>query len=290
MVWWWYHLLVLMISFVYWTLNITWTVSYEIALVFLFVCPSVFAILAILHLGLLRISAQHRYIVQTSNPLFSSFFVAIYSLNETYFFISVFSDPVLFSFSFPVFYLPCLQLSFFLLCLSLHILYFLSPSVSFFVCLLLSFLLPSIFLLDFLYHLIFLSASISFFVFYFPSWLSSTLILCLSSFMFPLIFSSFLPLLFISFLFFFYSYYYHFILLFFFSVFSNFQFLSAFSAYFSAFFFLFYFSYFVLFSILFNYLVLILDFNWCKFSLIFIFSINLCYLFPFYLTAHCFLY
>ena len=60
-------------------------------------------------------------------------FVAIYSLNETYFFISVFSDPVLFSFSFPVFYFPCLQLSFFLLCLSLHILYFLSPSVSFFV-------------------------------------------------------------------------------------------------------------------------------------------------------------
>ena len=280
-----------MISFVYWTLNITWTVSYEIALVFLFVCPSVFAILAILHLGLLRISAQHRYIVQTSNPLFSSFFVAIYSLNETYFFISVFSDPVLFSFSFPVFYFPCLQHSFFLLCLSLHILYFLSPSVSFFVCLLLSFLLPSIFLLDFLC----LSSNFSFCFYLFLCLLLSFLAF-FNSHSLPIFFYVPLNLLLFStsslylFSLFFYSYYYYFILLFFFSVFSNFQFLSAFFAYFSAFFFLFYFSYFVLFPILFNYLVLILDFNWCKFSLIFIFSINLCYLFPFYLTAHCFLY
>ena len=42
-----------------------------------------------------------------------------------------------------------------------------------------------------------------------------------------------------------------------------FNFLSAFSAYFSNFFFLFYFSYFALFSTFFNYLVLILDFNYC---------------------------
>ena len=37
-----------------------------------------FAILAILHLGLLRISPQHRYIVQTSLPSFSSFFLCCY--------------------------------------------------------------------------------------------------------------------------------------------------------------------------------------------------------------------
>ena len=59
-----------------------------------------------------------------------------------------------------------------------------------------------------------------------------------------------------------------------------FNFLSPFSAYFSIFFFLFCFSYFVLFSILFNYLVLILDYNYCNCSLLFIFSINLCYLLP----------
>ena len=41
------------------------------------------------------------------------------------------------------------------------------------------------------------------------------------------------------------------------------------SFYFSTFFFLFYFSYFVLFSTFFNYLVLILEFNYCKFSFFF---------------------
>ena len=46
-----------------------------------------------------------------------------------------------------------------------------------------------------------------------------------------------------------------------------------------------FFSYFALFSTLFNYLVLILGFNYCKFSLLFVFSINLCYLFPFSLTV-----
>ena len=51
------------------------------------------------------------------------------------------------------------------------------------------------------------------------------------------------------------------------------------------FFFLFYFPYFALFSTLFNYFVLILDFNYCKFSLLFISSINLCYHFPFSFTV-----
>ena len=76
------------------------------------------------------------------------------------------------------------------------------------------------------------------------------------------------------------------ILLYFFScIFYLSFFLSAFSAYFSTFFFLFCFSYFVLFSTLFNYLVLILDFNYCNFSLIFIISINICYVFPFSLVV-----
>ena len=48
----------------------------------------------------------------------------------------------------------------------------------------------------------------------------------------------------------------------------------------------FYFSYFYLSFTLFNYLVPILDFNYCMFSLLLIlFSINLCYLFPFSLAA-----
>ena len=61
--------------------------------------------------------------------------------------------------------------------------------------------------------------------------------------------------------------------------------LSAFSAYFSICFFLIRFSYFVFSSTLFNHLVLILDFNYSNFSLLFIFSINLCYLFPFSLAV-----
>ena len=66
----------------------------------------------------------------------------LFSKWNIYFFILVFSDPILFSLSFPVFYFPCLLLSIFLLCLSFHIVYFLF--LSFFVCLLLSFLLSSI--------------------------------------------------------------------------------------------------------------------------------------------------
>ena len=86
------------------------------------------AILVILHLGLLSedISpAQIHRADLTSVVFFLLSFVAIYSLNETYIFILVFSDPILFSLSFPVFYFPCLLLSIFFLCLSLHILYFL---------------------------------------------------------------------------------------------------------------------------------------------------------------------
>ena len=66
----------------------------------------------------------------------------LFSKWNIYFFILVFSDRILSSLSFLVFYFPCLLLSIFLLCLSFHIVYFLS--LSFFVCLLLSFLLPSI--------------------------------------------------------------------------------------------------------------------------------------------------
>ena len=70
----------------------------------------------------------------------------------------------------------------------------------------------------FVYHLIFLSESFSFFVFYFPSWLSSTFILCMFSMIFPLLFSlSFCAFVFIIII-------VIFILLFFFSVFSTFHF------------------------------------------------------------------
>ena len=102
----------------------------------------------------------------------------------------------------------------------------LSPSVSFFACLLLSFSS------DFVYHLICLSASISFFAFYFPSWLSSTFILCLSSIIFPLLFS----LSFCTFVCVLFYYYYHFYSpCSSFPYFLPFNFLSAFSAYFSTF-------------------------------------------------------
>ena len=69
----------------------------------------------------------------------------LFSRWNIHLFVLVFSDPILFSISFPVFYFPCLLLSIFLHCFSLHILYFLF--LSSFVCLLLSFLLPSIFIL-----------------------------------------------------------------------------------------------------------------------------------------------
>ena len=62
-------------------------------------------------------------------------------------------------------------------------------------------------------------------------------------------------------------------------------FLSAFSAYFSTFFLSPLIFLFCSFFTLFNYLVLILDFNYCMFSLLYIFPINLCYLFPFFPTV-----
>ena len=70
------------------------------------------AILAILHLGLLRISPQHRYIVQTHFRRFLPSFLCCYlfCIWNIHFFILVFSDPILFSLSFPVFYFPCLLL------------------------------------------------------------------------------------------------------------------------------------------------------------------------------------
>ena len=68
----------------------------------------------------------------TSVIFFLLYFVAIYSLNvgNIHFFILVFSDPTLFSLSFPVSYFLCLLLSTFLLCLSLHMLYLLSLCLS----------------------------------------------------------------------------------------------------------------------------------------------------------------
>ena len=70
----------------------------------------------------------------------------VFSKCKIHSFILVFSDPTLFSLSFPVFYFPYLLLSTFLLCMSFFAYPLLSLSV-FLVCLLLSFLLPSTFLL-----------------------------------------------------------------------------------------------------------------------------------------------
>ena len=119
------------------------------------------------------------------------------------------------SYSFQSFF-SCVLLSlsstFYLSPLSFFAYPLLSLSV-FLVCLLLScsaFYLSPLALTFFVYHLIFLSASISFFVFYFPSWLSSTFILCLSSIIFPLLFS----LCFCTFVFFYYYHFYSPVLLF----------------------------------------------------------------------------
>ena len=103
-------------------------------------------VLVILHLGLLRISLQHRYIVQTSLPPFlpSFLFCYLFSKCNIHFFILFFSDPTLFCLYFPVFCFPCLLRNTFLLS------FFACPLLSlpvFLVSLLLSFLLPSIFLL-----------------------------------------------------------------------------------------------------------------------------------------------
>ena len=173
-----------------------------------------------------------------------SFFCCyLFSKWNIYFFILVFSDPILFSL-------------FLFLCSTFPVFYFLSfPSV--FLC------TSSTFSFSFS---LFLCITSTFFLaaFYLFPLTLPLFILCLSSIMFPLLFS----LTFCAFVFF---------LLSFLSACSYFLYLlslilfSAFSAYFSTFFFLFYFSYFTFFSTLFNCLVLILDFNYCKFSLLFIF-------------------
>ena len=157
----------------------------------------------------------------------------------------------------------------------------------FLVCLLLSFLLPSIFLL---WLCLSSNFSFSFYLFlclHFPFWLPSTFILCLSSIIFPLLFSlPFCTFVRVCFLGIFYYYYcYHFYLpVLLFCIFYLSIFCRPFLLIFLLFFVLFYF-YFALFFTLFNYLVLILDFNHWKSSLHFIFCINLCYLFPFSLTV-----
>ena len=126
----------------------------------------------------------------------------------------------------------------------------------------------------FVYHLFSHSASISL----------SLSSLFLVGFLLLSFFTCLLLLLLFSLSFWVYAFYYYPSVLLFLH-FLPFIFLSAFSAYFSTFFYLFCFSYFVLFSTLFNYLVLILDFNYCNFSLIFIISINICYVFPFSLVV-----
>ena len=118
--------------------------------------------------------------------------VVNYCLNETY--ISSFQSFQILFFSVSFFSCVLLSLSstFYLspvfLCISSNFSFFFSlflylPSTFFLAAFYLS---PLTF---FVYHLIFLSASISFFVFYFPSWLSSTFILCLSYIIFPLLLS-----------------------------------------------------------------------------------------------------
>ena len=80
----------------------------------------------------------------------------LFSKCNIHFFILVFSDPILFSLSFPVFYFPCLLLSTFLLCLSLHILYFL------FLSFLSAFYFLSCYLLSFSSNFLCLPSSFSF--------------------------------------------------------------------------------------------------------------------------------
>ena len=109
----------------------------------------------------------------------------------------------------------------------------------------------------FVYHLIFLSVSISLSSTFFLGFFLHSFFACL------LLYSPYSFYLFAHLCFFYYQFFpcssYQYFL--------PFKFSSAFSAYFSTFFFLFCFSYFVLVSTLFNYLVLMLDFNYCKFSL-----------------------
>ena len=167
--------------------------------------------------------------------------------------------------SFPIYYFPCLLIFIVLPSVFAYALFSLYPFIFYlFPCLsstsFLAVFYPSR-LVFFVYHLLSLSASVSFSIFYFPSWLSSIMFLCLSSIIFPLLFS--ISFRVYVFYYYYYDYYYYYTILL--SVFCTFQF-------FVCCFFLFWFSYFVLFSTLFDYLVLILDFNYYKFSLLFIFS------------------
>ena len=121
-------------------------------------------------------------------------------MKHIFFYFSLFRSCSFQSFFPCVLYFTCLLLSVFLPCLSLHILYFLFVlylplSVFYYIS-------PLTFFVN---HLILLSASISFFVFYFPSWLSSTFILCQSCIIFPLLFC----LSFCAFAFFYYYYYFY---------------------------------------------------------------------------------
>ena len=177
---------------------------------------------------------------------------------------SLFRSYSFLSLSSPVYYFLLFLLSILLLCLSLHILYFsfilLSLSLSVF------YFISSCFL-SFSSDFLCLSSTFSF---------GFCLFLCLLlSFLvffhfFPLPVSYYVPLLSnLSFLHICVFCYYYPILLFC-SLYLPIFHLS-FLLIFLQFFFLFCFSYFVLFSTLYDYRVLILDFNYCKFSLLFIF-------------------
>ena len=112
-----------------------------------------------------------------------NFFILFLQILPAYSFHSFFSCVLLSLYS--TFYLSLL---FVFLCISSTFSFCLSClSFTFLLCLL-SFSSSSNFLF---YHLSFLSASISFFVFYFPSLLSSTFILCLSSILSPLLLTLF---------------------------------------------------------------------------------------------------
>ena len=186
-----------------------------------------------------------------------------------------------------MFYFACLLLSTFPLCLSLRILYFRFLS---FLC---AFYFLSCCLLSFSCDFLYLSSNFSFCFYLFLCLLLSFL----AFFYFhslPVLCYITLPLLFILlhncvcvFFIIIITIIIIIIILFFFSVFSTFQCFACLFCIFFYFFFLFYFSYFALFSILFNYLVLILDFNYCKFYLLFIFPINLLFL-P--ILSYCFVY
>ena len=104
----------------------------------------------------------------------------LFSKCNIHFFILVFSDPILFSLSFPVFYFPCLLLSTFLLCLSLHIIYFL------FLSFLSVFYFLSCYLLSFSSNFLCLPSNFSF-CFY--------LFLCLLRSFFAFLYFHFLPVI-----------------------------------------------------------------------------------------------